>query len=283
MLVQQGARLALEFRMPEKRVFMSKSPRFIVMALLTFCNVCLLYPQSKPQPPVVEDFDLQGTALFQCQCPAHACPCQKNGAPNHGTCEASDFVHIRTGRYGKLYLDGLNAVVVGNLVDKNAARLYAAIYIDQKADSAQQDALTAILQFMNGAYETSALQASQIKFVPVVFSESPDKTTYTVNVPGILDERTILHRGASGEPLSNVTAMDAWSNTEHYADNELYKYHDSEVRREWDHSGAYANLKFFHLTKKMYDQKEMLGQFGDFSGHWTSEQLAIIHKQGLKE
>jgi hypothetical protein len=33
----------------------------------------------------------------------------------------------------------------------------------------------------------------------------------------------------------------------------------------------------------MYDQKQMLAQFGDFSGHWTPEQLAIIHKQGLKE
>ena len=123
---------------------MSKSPRFIVMALLIFCNVGLIYPQLTPQPPVVEDFDLEGTAVFQCPCTAHRCPCQKNGAPNHGTCEAADFVHIRTGRYGKLQLNGLNAAVVGNLVDRNAARLYATIYIDQKADSAQRDAFTAI-------------------------------------------------------------------------------------------------------------------------------------------
>jgi hypothetical protein len=67
--------------------------------------------------------------------------------------------------------------------------------------------------------------------------------------------------------------MDDWSNTEHYADNQLYRYHDQQAHRQWDHSGAYANLKFFHLTKKMYDQKEMLGQFADLSGH----------KQGLKE
>ena len=117
----------------------------------------------------------------------------------------------------------------------------------------------------------------------MVFSESPDRTTFTLNIPGIHEERAILRRDASGKPLSNVTAMDDWSNSEHYADNELYKYHDSEVHREWDHSGAYANIKFFRLTKKMYDQKEMLGQFGDFSGHWTPEQLAIIRKQGLKE
>jgi hypothetical protein len=37
------------------------------------------------------------------------------------------------------------------------------------------------------------------------------------------------------------------------------------------------------LAKKMYDQKEVLGQFGDFSSHWTPEQLAMIHKRGLKE
>jgi hypothetical protein len=80
--------------------------------------------------------------------------------------EGADFVHIRTGRCGKRHLDGLNAVTVGNLVDRKTARLYATIYIDQKADSAQRQALTAILQFMNGAYETSSLRASQIKFVP---------------------------------------------------------------------------------------------------------------------
>jgi hypothetical protein len=187
--------------------------RLVAVSFFIFCNVCLLYPQQKTPTQVVEDFELQGTA---CQCTANACPCQKNGAPNHGT----DFVHIRTGRYGKLHLDGLNAVVVRNLVDKNAARLYATIYVDQNADSAQRDALTAILQFLNGAYETSTLQASQVKVVPMVFTESTDRTTYTLDIPGILEERASLRRDASGKPLSNVTAMDDWSNTQHNADNE---------------------------------------------------------------
>jgi hypothetical protein len=258
---------------------MSRSLRLVALSI--FCTVCL-GSDKRPQPPVVEDFDLEGTALFQCQCTAYACPCQKNGAPSHGTCEAADFVHMARGRYVKLRLDGLNAVVVGNLVDTNTARLYAIIYIDEKASSAQRDALVAIVQFQSGAYETSPLKASQVR-VPMAFSESPDKTTYTLNIPGILEERAVLHRNASGKPLSSVTAMDVWSNTEHYLDNEVYRYHDSEVHREWDHSGSYANIKYFHLTKTMYDKKEMLGQFGDFSGHWTPEQLAIIRKQGLKE
>jgi hypothetical protein len=61
------------------------------------------------------------------------------------------------------------------------------------------------------------------------------------------------------------------------------RYGKVRLHRAWDHSGGYANIKYFHLTKKMYDNKEMLGQFGDFSGHWTPEQLAIIHRQGMPE
>jgi hypothetical protein len=253
------------------------------VVLLLSGNACLLYSQKMPAPLALEEFDIEGIALFQCQCTAYACPCQKNGPPTHGICEAADFAHITTGRSGKVRLDGLNAVNIGNLVDTNTARLFDTIYIDENAAPSQRDALTAILQFLNGAYETSSLKASRVRVVPMEFRESHDKTVYTLNIPGILEERAVLHRDASGNPVSTVTAMDSWSNTEHYADNVLFNYHDSDVHRAWDHSGGYANIKYFHLTKKMYDHKEMLGQFGDFSGHWTPEQLAIIREQGLPE
>ena len=253
------------------------------LATLALCSVCLLYSQNSSSSPAVQDFDLEGIALFQCQCTAYACPCQKNGAPTHGTCEASDFVHIRTGLYGRVRLDGLNAAVIGNLVDKNSSRLYATIYVDEKASPAQRAALTVIEQFLNNSYETSSVQASIVKAVPIEFRESQDKTTYTVNIRGILEEKSVIHRDASGKPISTETAMDSWSNTEHYVDNVLFNYNDKEIQRSWQHSGSYANLKYFHLTKKMYDDKQMLGQFGDFSGHWTPQQVAIIKKQGLKE
>jgi hypothetical protein len=74
-----------------------------------------------------------------------------------------------------------------------------------------------------------------------------------------------------------------WANVEHYAENIKFEYHDKDAQKSWDHSGAYANVKYFHLTKKMYECKAMLAQFGDFSGRWTAEQLDLIHKQGLRE
>lgn len=81
----------------------------------------------------VQDFEIEGVALWECQCPAYGCPCQKNGRPTHGTCHGSDFAHISKGHYGGVKLDGLNVVMVGNLVDANSDRLFATLYLDDKA------------------------------------------------------------------------------------------------------------------------------------------------------
>jgi hypothetical protein len=250
---------------------------------LILAHFCFLPSRFPPTDQAIAGFELEGIAVFQCQCTALACPCQKNGAPTHGTCESADFVHISRGLYGGVKLDGLNAVTIGNLVDKNKVRLYATIYIDAKASAEQRKALTSLLQFMNGGYETAPLQASRVVVVPITFTESSDKTAYTILIPSILEERTYLRREASGKPVSTETAMDSWANVEHYADNLEFRYHDVGLHKSWDHSGAYANVKYFHLTKEMYDRKELLGQYGDFSGRWTSEQLNLIHKQGLSE
>ena len=255
----------------------------VLIPCIWFLGICLLPLGPTLPAPSVENFDLEGVAIFQCQCVAYACPCQKNGAPSHGTCEAADFVHIHKGHYGNVPLDGLNAVSIGNLVDEKQDRLYSTVYLDQTANPAQRRALNAIEQFLNGAYETAPLRASPIRFVSITFKESRDKTTYNITIPGILEERTLLQRDSSSKPASTETAMDTWANLEHYADNVKFEYHDKEVKKGWDHSGAYANVKYFHLTKGMYDRKEMLGQYGDFSGHWTPEQLNLIHNQGLKE
>lgn len=90
----------------------------------------------------VEDFRLEGVAIWQCQCPAYGCPCQQNGLPTHGMCHASDFAHIKKGRYGNVSLDGLNVVMVGNLVDGKPDRLFATLYVDKAATPEQSDALT---------------------------------------------------------------------------------------------------------------------------------------------
>jgi hypothetical protein len=184
-------------------------------------------------------------------------------------------------------LDGLNVVMVGNLVDANSDRLFATLYLDDTSTGEQSDALTQLVEQLQGAYVAVAGQSpvpfKQVKRVPIRFDESTDRTHYSLVIPAILQEQAVLKRDKSGQPLFTITAMDSWSNTVHNADNLKFEYHDANVGKSWDHSGSYANLKYFTLTKQMYTDQKMLGQHGDMSGSWTAKQLRIIREAGLKE
>ena len=258
----------------------------VLAAVPLLCAFGILGAQKSDQQ-AVQDFEIEGVGLFQCQCTALACPCQTNGAPTHGTCYAADAAHIKSGHYGKVKLDGLSIAMVGDLVDAKPERLFATLYLDDKASREQSDALRKIVQYMNDQYVAlpgePAMPFRKIRPAALVFSESADKTTYGLTIPGILEEKAILKRNSDGSPVSSITAMDDWSNVVHNAGNVVFRYHDPDVDKAWDESGDYANVKFFHLTKKMYDEKQMLGQHGDMSGVWTPEQKEIIRKQGLKE
>jgi hypothetical protein len=261
--------------------------RQVFGVLAAFLCVFGVLGAQKTDQQAVQDFEIEGVGVFQCQCTAFACPCQHNGAPTHGTCYAADVAHITSGHYGKVKLDGLSLAMVGDLVDAKPERLFATLYLDGKASPEQREALGRIVQYMNDQYVAvpgePAMPFRKITPAPLTFSESTDRTIYGVTIPGILEEKALLKRTPDGNPSSTITAMDDWSNVVHNAENVMFRYHDPEVSESWDESGDYANVKYFHLTKKMYDDKQMLGQHGDMSGLWTPEQREIIRGQGLKE
>jgi hypothetical protein len=78
-----------------------------------------------------------------------------------------------------------------------------------------------------------------------------------------------------------MAAMDTWSNIVHNADSEKFKFHDSDASRAWEHSGRYANVKYFQLTKEMYAKGQMLMLDGDMSGRWTPKQEELLKRLGL--
>ena len=198
-------------------------------------------------------------------------------------CHASDFTHIKKGRYGDVNLDGLNLALVGDLVDDHPDRLFGTLYIDKKASREQSDALTRIVEYMNEMASQPPVPLHEIKMVPITFQESADKTDYAVDIPGTLQEKTRLERDKTGKPRFTMPAMDLWTNTLHNADNVQFKYHHLEAGEGWDYSGHYANLKYFEVTKSMYAEQKMLGEHGDNSGKWTQKQLEIIRREGLGE
>src|SRR6266567_3288114 len=200
--------------------------------------------EAKSAPKNIPDFDVQGISMTECQCTAYACPCRSNGHPDHGSCDAADFTYIKHGHYGKVDMSGFNAV----------------------------------LAFMFG-WNPPHIVGSKV--VAIDFKESPDKSTYTLTIPDILEEKGVMKRDSAGQPMHVVPAMDLWGNKITYLDNVVFKYHDKGVG-EWDLSGHQANVKEFHTTKAMYDQKKLLMQHGDMSGTWTAEQKKMIEGMGMK-
>jgi hypothetical protein len=245
-------------------------------------NISMSQQSKAPKATEVPDFEVEGIGLTMCQCTAYACPCRSNGHPTHGGCDAADFAYFKSGRYGDVRLDGLKAVVIGNQIDRNPERLWATIYFDENTTPDQRAAFTALYKFMLSGWTNGAPYIKESKVAPIEFRESPDKAEYTLTIPGILEERAVMKRGKDGKPLSTLPAMDQWGNTIHYVDNVVFKYHDKEQGKQWDLSGRQANVKYFHTTKKMYDNKEMLAQHGDMSGTWTAKQKEIIQKIGMK-
>ena len=236
--------------------------------------------KAKQPTTATPDFEVEGIGFTACQCPVSACPCRSNGHPTHVTCDAADFAYIKRGHYGKVRLDGLKAVAVGNLIDHDQSRTYATVYFDEKTTPEQREAYASMLKFMFA--EGFPVTVGAPKVVPIEFQESADKTQYSVTIPGILEQQATLKRNKSGKPASTVPAMDEWGNSIHYAENVVFKYHDKDVGKEWDLSGRQANLKFFHTTKKMYDRKELLAQYKDMSGGWNAKQKEIIARLGMK-
>jgi hypothetical protein len=227
----------------------------------------------------VPDFDVQGIGFTMCQCTAYSCPCRKGGNPTHGSCDAADFALIQKGRIGNVNMDGFKSVIVGDLIDKDHAKTKAVVYFDEKTTPAQRDAFLSMAKFMFG--EGMPIAIGPPRVVPIEFKESADKTTYQVNIPSVLEEKAVLKRDAKGEPVNTVPAVDQWGNTIHYADAAVFKYDDKDSGQKWDLSGRQSNLKFFHTTKKMYDNKELLSQHASTTGDWTNEQRAMISKMGM--
>lgn len=248
----------------------------VIGVLMLAASFALAADEAKPMPKDVPDFDVTGISMTECQCTAYACPCRSNGHPDHGSCDAADFTFIKHGHYGKVDMSGFKAVVIGDLIDHDASKVSGTAYFDKSTTPAQREAFSQMLAFMFGWNPPRIVGT---KIVDVNFKV--DKDTYTLDVPGILEEKGVMKRDAAGKPAHVVPAMDLWGNKITYVDNVVFKYHDAGVG-EWDLSGHQANVKEFHTTKEMYANKKLLMQHGDMSGTWTAEQKKMIEQMGMK-
>jgi hypothetical protein len=88
---------------------------------------------------------IRAREFTNCNC-SYGCPCQFNGLPTHGYCQAVVGFQIETGFHGDTKLDGLKvAGMFGWPGPIHEGHGEAAVIVDKRADEAQRTALLRIL------------------------------------------------------------------------------------------------------------------------------------------
>lgn len=138
---------------------------------------------------------MTGPSITNCNCD-YGCPCQFNALPTHRQCEAIGAMHIDTGHFGDVKLDGLNWVALfhwpGAVHEGNAT---CQAIIDERADDRQRDAL---LQILSGqasepgstfiqVFASTVTTALEPLFKPIEFVADIPHRKATIRVPGLID------------------------------------------------------------------------------------------------
>jgi hypothetical protein len=139
-------------------------------------------------------WQLSGDYFENCNCTV-VCPCLISPAPpltsrpTEGVCDVALAFHIDQGRYGAVALDGLNLALVahtpGAMGDGNWT---IAVYIDERADDRQGEALGAIFSGAEGgpmaAFAPLIATNLGVKKVPITYRVSGKSRS--AEIPGIM-------------------------------------------------------------------------------------------------
>ncbi|MBX6320256.1 MAG: DUF1326 domain-containing protein, partial [Rhodospirillaceae bacterium] len=138
----------------------------------------------------VPAWHLAGDWFDICSCDI-PCPCEFAQAPTNGACEGMLAWHIRAGRYGDVRLDGLNLLALGAFegnVWSGTVKVRMGLFIDERADAAQREALQTIFSGQAGGWPaTFAANIGEVRgiaFVPIDFEVAGDLAYWRVEIPG---------------------------------------------------------------------------------------------------
>ena len=147
---------------------------------------------------------VSGTYFEACNCDA-ACPCVFMSAPTAGSCSLLVAWHIDKGSFADVVLDGFNAVLALYSPDHMLKGGFkVALYVDDRANSEQRDALAAVFSGKAGGH-LSALgpliaEVLGVKAVPIQYEENGRKRR--LSIPGIAESEIAALSGQGGAEVT---------------------------------------------------------------------------------
>lgn len=140
--------------------------------------------------PASRKWHVKGEWFDACKC-AIPCPCSFAQPPTYGDCDGVLVWHVREGQYGDVRLDDLNVAMLasftGNVWSGQHTDAYAAIFLDERADDSQREALQTVFGGQAGGWPAQLVQTLHpevrgMEAAPIDVSIDDDLATWSVRV-----------------------------------------------------------------------------------------------------
>jgi hypothetical protein len=202
------------------------------------------------------NWTIHGREFVNCNC-AYGCPCQFNGLPTHGHCQAVAGMQIEHGHHGETNLDGLKFVGIFRWPGPiHEGKGEAAVVIDERATTAQRNALLRIVTGEDttpgatifNVYAATFAKLHEPIFAPIEFKSDITARRGRLVVNGVTEGR--------GEPILNPV-----TGAEHRVRIDVvngFEYTLAEVGRGWTKTArpikfeltdSYAQFAEIHLCQ----------------------------------
>jgi len=195
------------------------------------------------------EWKLQGSYFETCNCEV-ACPCVWLQPPSEGDCKLLVAWHIDKGHFAEQSLNNLNIALAcyapANMKDGN---WQAALYIDQRANDAQFDAITQIFSGQQGGHleilMSFVTEVLGIKKVKIDYKEQGNKRF--MSIPDIAQVEIESIQGITGaqSTISNPPLCVVSSHPATVAKSKKYQYQDFD--KDWqfnDRNGFYSAFSY---------------------------------------
>ena len=190
-----------------------------------------------------KQWQLQGSYFETCNCET-ACPCVWLQSPSEGDCKLLVAWHIETGHFEQQNLDNLNIALAcyspGQMTEGN---WQAALYIDERADDAQFDAITQIFSGQQGGHLAILMsfvgEVLGIKKVKIDYREEGKKRF--MSIPGIAQAEIESIQGITGaeSSISNPPLCVVTSHPSTVAKSKHYQYQDFDKNWQFSERNGY--------------------------------------------
>ena len=166
----------------------------------------------------IPDWHIVGDWFDNCSCTI-ACPCTFAQPPDNNFCESVLFWHIKHGHYGDVKLDDLCFVRVGRWEGDlwaGDAKGAAGLFIDDRADEHQADALPAIFGGRVGGFPaqvaelfTKGREVTGVERASITYEIAPDQAHWGVEIAGKVKAWAKALTGPTSNPGKYPQMMNA--------------------------------------------------------------------------